>query len=207
MKKTVLIIMYCFIFCGCINVKTKLTEEELLWLPYQTGDTLIFKSTKNEMDTTYILERKIWYSTHAPLELHGKYNPQLGDIIYFNKNIFNADNKEHLITICKIDPMSDCTKLLSYYNTTFFNDDSIRVLREPLIINNEEYYDVLIFQKRTKIKTTNIEQLRLKPKQFFWSRKEGLVKYYTYTGECWELYYRSHLLPPVTDSTKAGAFH
>lgn len=198
--------MYCLVFCGCIPVKTKFTEVDLAWMPYQTGDTLIFASSDNKMDTSYIIERKLWYSASPTFELF-KFNPHLGDIIYYNKNIFNLPKQESLIAIHKAEPKAKCSKYISYYNSTFFNNDSMCILNEKIIVNGKVYNDILIMRKKDKLTSTKQNELELMPKEIYWSRKEGLVKYFTYTGECWDLYYRSHLLPPETDSSKAGAFH
>nr|MBK9652956.1 hypothetical protein [Bacteroidota bacterium] len=118
MKKIIFIILYGLVIYGCIPVKTKFSDEDLVWMPYQAGDTLIFASSDNEMDTSYIIERKLWYSASPTFELF-KYNPHHGDIIYYNKNIFNLPKQESLIAIYKAVPKAKCSKYISYYNSTF----------------------------------------------------------------------------------------
>lgn len=78
--------------CGS---KTTLDKEDKKWLVYQPGDTLIFESKHGDLDTTLVTEKKVFHAEYNPIELHGKYQPQIGQIWYFNRNTpYINDGKE-----------------------------------------------------------------------------------------------------------------
>jgi hypothetical protein len=74
MKEVVMIICL-FFLAACGGVKTKLTADDLKWVDYKQGDTLIFRSNKGNTDTVVIIKKNVYYPEYNPIELHDKYLP------------------------------------------------------------------------------------------------------------------------------------
>jgi len=82
MKSTYLIflIVLCFII-GC--KKHKLSKEDLKWQPYKEGDLLIFKSSKNKLDTIFITNIESFTNPGDHLAINPTYHQSLfvnGDV-------------------------------------------------------------------------------------------------------------------------------
>ena len=79
----------CFV-CSTCGIKTKFNKYELKWLNvYKTGDTLIFRSTNGELDTSLIVKRDIKsYAT----EKNRKTNRETFVMIHKMKMILNRWN-------------------------------------------------------------------------------------------------------------------
>lgn len=160
---------------GC-SVKTKLSQTDLKWMNvYNEGDTLIFKSDKGEIDTTFITKKEIFYPEPNSIEVHGKYLPQWGIIWYKNANLINHPEGYRMVTIIKKHPK----------NETFLNIDYL-------------YSDILV----PNITTGGIEKLKKdrvyefdtyhakakseQPKKIFWHEDYGIIKYITSDNVMWE---------------------
>ena len=71
---------------------------------YEQGDTLIFESETGTLDTTIILSKLTFYPDYNPIELHGKYHPQFGQIWYYNKNTPYINDGKELVYLAKNTP-------------------------------------------------------------------------------------------------------
>jgi len=163
---------------GC---KTKLDNADLTWLTFQVGDTLIFSTTNNMFDTTFIIKREIIYPEYNPVEVHGKYHPQIGKIWYLNKNVpYIYDGKE-LVYLQKKSPDEKADGFISYYNSTFFFDtDYFNETNDTITFNGKPNTDIIKITDSYKINLT-CDNLRT----LWWSKKNGLLKYETCNGQIW----------------------
>jgi hypothetical protein len=176
-----------------MGIKAKLDDKELSWLPYKVGDTLIFTSSGGVFDTSYIIENKVWYSPYNPVEQHGKYHPQIGQVTYRNAKLFNLNKEEELVIVTKENPNEPASKAIAYYNSYFFNEDKYDTLKGTLFIQGVMYSDLWLISKRDSLGRPNKpEQINLMPKILYWSKSKGLVKYITYSEDVWELKARLH---------------
>lgn len=172
-------------FSTCLFVsscKTKLDKSDIAWLAFNTGDTLIFCSTDNRVDTTFIIKREIIYPEYNPIEkTDGKYHSQIGRIWYLNKNVpYIYDGKE-MVYLQKNSPDKKAEGYISYYNSTFFFDtDYFNETNELLTINGKQYNDIIKITDSYKINLT-CDNLRT----LWWSKKKGLLKYETCNGQIW----------------------
>lgn len=164
--------------CGC---KTRLDNADLTWLPYHEGDTLIFKSNDNKFDTTIIVRKEIIYPNYNPVEVHGKYHPQIGRIWYFNKNVPYINDGKEMVYLQKNNPDKKTDGYISYFNSTFFFDiDYFKETNDTVSFNGKQYRDIIQITDSYKINLT-CDNLRT----LWWSKKSGLLKYETCNGQIW----------------------
>lgn len=163
--------------CGC---KTKLDSNDLAWFTYQEGDTLVFCSSDNKFDTTFIVKREIFYPEYNPIEVHGKYHPQMGNILYYNKNVPYINDGKELVFLEKNIPEQKATGFISYYNSTFFFDKDFFIeTNYTAIINGKQYNDILLITYNDF--NLDCDILR----KLWWSKKHGLLEYETCEGQIW----------------------
>lgn len=169
------------ILCLLFGCKTKLDKADLTWLTFKKGDTLIFKSSDSKYDTTLILKIETTYPEYNPVEVHGKYHPQIGLIWYFNKNVPYINDGKEMVYLEKNDPAQKAVGYISYYNSTFFFDtDYFNETNEILKINGKNYNDIIKITNSYKINLT-CDNLRT----IWWSKQYGILKYETCEGEIW----------------------
>ena len=180
MNKFIIILttIFLIVLYGC---KTKLDNEDLTWLAFQEGDTLIFSSTESKFDTTFIVKREIIYTDYNPVEVHGKYHPQIGRIWYFNKNVPYINDGKEMVYLQKDNPDQKADGFISYFNSTFFFDtDYFNEANDNLTFNGNQCTDIIKITDSYKINSTcnNLRTL-------WWSKKYGLLKYETCKGQIW----------------------
>jgi hypothetical protein len=178
-KKSILtFILFLIIYAisGCDGIKTKLSREELKWINvYHKGDTLVFRSEKGELDTSFIIKREIFYPEYMPGEVHDKYLPQWGVVWYKNKNLKYHPDGYRMITIEKKHPKSN----------TFL---SIDYLYASVLVPNltaahvGKYRQNKVYEFDTYSEKGKAEQ----PKKIFWHEEYGIVKYITHANVVWE---------------------
>ena len=155
-------------------------------MPYEKGDTIIFQSKRGEFDTIYILEKKIWYSDYNWPEQHGKYNPQLGNLYYYNSKVPYIDQGKSLIEMYKNDPKEPADVTFNFYNSIFFlkedNFHFIGSFKSHLGIVYKDVFRISKIEEQTTSSRNNN-----KPSVLYWSKSFGLIRYETYSNEIWEL--------------------
>ena len=101
MKKIIsilsIITLFFFTLVSC-GTKTNFDKDDLKWLVYEQGDTLIFESETGTLDTTIILSKETFYPDYNPIELHGKYHPQVGKFGTTIKILHISMMKKNLFT-------------------------------------------------------------------------------------------------------------
>lgn len=160
---------------GC-GIKTKFSKTDLKWMNvYKEGDTLIFKSDKGDFDTSLIIKKEIYYPEYNPVEVHGKYLPQLGKIWYKNKSLQYHPEGYELISMIKKHPK----------NETFLNIDYLYsdVLILNLVSGSIEQYK---HGKVYEFDTYHPKGRPGQPKKIFWHEDYGIIKYITHADVIWE---------------------
>ena len=181
-RKYLCLILLISIISSC-GIKTKLDVNDLSWLPYESGDTLIFISDSGQLDTTYILSKEISYPSYNPIEVHGKYHPQIGQISYYNKNVPYIEQGKEIVSLFKKDPEKPATGSIAYFNDYFFFDtDYFNKLNEPMVVLNKKYKNVYKIESsyRISLKCDKIEYI-------WWSANFGIIQYETCLVVKWRL--------------------
>ncbi len=148
---------------ACCMFKTRFSEEDLKWLnPYKEGDTLIFRSAMGDMDTSWIVQKVIYYPECNPIAGNAKYKYQTGRIFFQNSKLRYSSGGKELISIVKHEDRTDL--YIFYINSGFSFYD----------LNNQ--IDITYL--------TNIERLRIKRCTFsqIKTQDQNLMKLNFYIG-------------------------
>jgi hypothetical protein len=168
------IIILLFTTCGVS--KTKLSDSELKWVNvYDTGDTLIFRSDKGELDTSFIIRTAVYYPEYMPIEVHEKYLPQEGVIIYKNKNLEYHSDSSELLRITKKHHDKDTRLFIDYLYA--------KVIVVDLTTAEAEKYK---HGKVYEFDTFHPKAAPNQPKKIFWHEDHGIIKYITHANVLWE---------------------
>lgn len=166
---------------SCCPFKTKFTDKELKWLdPYEEGDTLIFRSAKGDMDTSWIVQKVIYYPECNPIANDAKYKFHTARIFYQNsKQKYSSGGKE-FISIVKYE---DSPRIHIFYLNKGFSLDSPKMMelhRSIQDVKRIESESVYVFTDyHPKSEPEDIEFL-------FWHDDFGLIKYITHSGMEWK---------------------
>jgi len=160
---------------GC-SVRTKLSQTDLKWMNvYNEGDTLVFKSDKSEVDTTFIIKKEIFYPERNSIEVHGKYLPQWGVVWYRNKNLINHPEGYRMVTLIKKHPKNETFLNIDYlYSDILVPNIAIGSIGK---LKKEKVYEFDTYHERAKPE---------QPKKIFWHEDYGIIKYITHANEVWE---------------------
>jgi len=179
MKKNVAVYLHSFLVAlvlfSCGGIKTKFSEEELRWFNvYNEGDVLIFKSEKNELDTTIIIKKELYYPEYNPITVHDKYLPQWAKVWYKNKNLKNHLEGHTLITMIKRHPTKQTRLFLDYlYGDASFLNFHVDSIKE---FKHDKVYKINTFHPKADPDN---------PKTIFWHEDYGVIKYITHSGIIW----------------------
>lgn len=160
---------------GCCWIKARFTDEEMKWLNvYNVGDTLIFRSQHSELDTTYIIAKRIWHIDCNPfLSYEGLMRPIIGHIYYGRSPDDEIDSINSIIRLYKY---SDRTSLYIEY-----------LSRSAVFLDMEE--EVVCDIKKGKVYEFDTSSQRARPenpKTIFWHEDSGIIKYITHEGVEWK---------------------
>jgi len=179
--KIIFIIAIMTVLNGCCLFETEFTEDDLRWLDvYNEGDTLIFRSSKGEMDTSWIVQKVIYYPACNPIAHHAKYKFQTGRIFYQNSKINYQSGGVELINVVKYE---DFTYIhISYLNTGFTIDNSERM---------KLYKDLFDFERieKDRINMFSNNHPKSNPKDIkflLWHDDYGIIKYITHDSTVWK---------------------
>lgn len=177
---SVIFAIFVFLLNSCCLYKTKFTEDELKWIdPYEEGDTLIFRSKSGEMDTSWIVQKVIYYPECNPIAHDAKYKHQTARIYYQNsKQKYRSGGKE-LISVVKYEAYP---RIHIFYLNKGFSLDSpemMEMMRYYQDVKRIESESVYIFTNyHPKSEPEDIEFL-------YWHDEYGLIKYILHNGEEW----------------------
>ncbi len=168
-------------FMSCNGVKTRLDETDLGWMSYDAGDTLVFRSEKGDLDTTFILQRDLKYYPYNPIEKDGKYHPQVGQI-WMQSSVYPS-RKIEMVYLNKSNPDEPAEGFVRFVGDTFFTKhDNFDLLESGLIVHGQKYEAVYSVTSNYVISKgcRNIKQL-------FWAADVGVVRYVTCDGAVWDI--------------------
>lgn len=162
---------------ACGPAKTKFNDAELKWLTvYHTGDSLIFRGTSGQQDTSVIVQDTILYPEYMPFEVHDFYLPQTGEIWYKNKALEYHKDGDQMISLIKRTPRKETIGHISYLYGGFIIENLAR--------------DGLAKLRTGKVYAFNTFHSKAptwQPKMIYWHQDSGIVKYITHGGEEWKL--------------------
>lgn len=164
----------CILYCSsCKSQKNVLSRDDLKWIDvYNSGDTLIFKSSENQFDTSYIIKKEVFYPEASQ---PGAENQQWGVVWYKNKNLSYHPDGTRLITIHKREPGKDAFISIMY-------------LYSSVIIANPKGESLLRTEKDNvyEIDCSHPNAKENQPIKIYWHKSYGIVKYITQKGVIWE---------------------
>ncbi|MEN9547725.1 MAG: hypothetical protein RIR12_316 [Bacteroidota bacterium] len=174
--RTILYFLYLLFLVSCGITKTKLSSDELKWVNvYKEGDILIFKSELGEFDTSVILRKSIYYPEYIPYEVHDKYLPQEGVILYKNKNLKYHSDSSELLHITKRAPKNQTRLFIDYlYSKVIILDVTSGEVEK---YKRGEIYEFDTYHPKAK---------STEPKKIFWHEDYGIIKYITHADVIWE---------------------
>lgn len=184
MKKIIkisLLIAFTSFLGGCCLFKTKFSEKELKWLnAYNEGDTLIFRSSEGDMDTSWIVQKVIYYPECNPIAHNAKYKFHTGRIFYQNSKLNYSSGGKELISVVKYE---DRTSIHIFYINKGFKLDSpemMELFKNILDVSRIESESIYVFSNfHPKSKPEDIEFL-------YWHDDYGIIKYITHSGVEWK---------------------
>lgn len=159
---------------SCLYQKTRLSTDELKWVKvYKAGDTLIFKSTSNTYDTSYIIKNEVTYPEYMPITVHDKYLPEEAVIRYKNDRLKYDSAGDDLIYITKSSPRNNTRLFIKYlYAGVVFPDmNGAEKYRRGNVYEFDTYHP----------KADSAE-----PKKLFWHEDRGIIRYITHADVVWE---------------------
>jgi hypothetical protein len=169
------------IISSCCLIKTEFSEAELKWIdPYEEGDTLIFRSSTGEMDTSWIVQKVIYYPECNPIAHDAKYKHQTARIYYQNSKLNYSSGGKELISVVKYE---DYPRIHIFYLNKGFSLDS------PEMMELRRYYqDVKRIDSESVYIFTNYHP-KSEPEDIeflYWHDEYGLIKYILHNGEEWK---------------------
>jgi len=154
--------------------KPELNDAELSWLNvYTEGDTLIFKSDTGEYDTSIIIKKEVYHPDYNPVEV-SKLKPHYGVVWYKNKNLEYHPDGDRLVDLMKKSADEVSLTINYLYSTVLvlnLNNGGIKKYKQG---------DVYVFD------TDHPKADSPRPKQIFWDKKYGIIKYVTHGNVTWQ---------------------
>jgi hypothetical protein len=158
----------------CEDEEGKLTVEELSWIPYSGGETLIFKGNNNQTDTLKVDDNVIYNTPVTGMNSSSCEPKQQSmickisgsmramDISTNHKNEWSPDGKPYILTSVAV------------FNFMDYNPQS------NILINGITYNDVYIMNVDTSLFTNkNIWRI-------YYTKQNGILRYDLTHGEQWE---------------------
>jgi hypothetical protein len=164
MKKIILGILTLIVFTSC---KEYLSKTDLKYMPYKTGDVLVFENKKlNSTDSIKILR------------LH-RYMPD-GPQLHFNEGIqAEVSNGKFISVHAGYGKQSESYLKIDNISEKYYIKNLENTMTTSLKIGNKKLDDVIVLENERGIIS--------KIKKVFWSKSKGIVRYETEKGMIWEL--------------------
>jgi len=164
MKKIILGIFILTVFSSC---KEYLSKTDLKYMPYKTGDVLVFKNKNfNLTDSIKILKVRKYMPDGPQLHFNEVIQAEVSNGRFISVHSGYVENSESYL---KIDNISEKYYIKNLENT----------MTTSLKIENNIIDDVIVLD--------NEKGIISKIKKVFWSKSKGIVKYETEKGKIWEL--------------------
>ena len=192
LSSIIMIFLTLFMLNAC--TKYKLTKEDKKWQPYKEGDVLVFKSSKNEIDTIFVKDISVNSHTANPLDVSPYYQGMsvTGEIT-LQKPFHNSSG--HIFNTEFIDILSlGASK--DYSSITFSLKKRSDTLKYPSTRLSIRALNSL-FKTKARLKYGSIEieakeesdlPFNYDLKNYWWSKEFGYVRYEFKNGYYWELH-------------------
>jgi hypothetical protein len=184
MKKPIKLLIFVFVMklmTGCCLFKTELSEDDLGWVNvYNEGDTIIFKSSEGMMDTSWIVQKVVYYPECNPIAHHSKYKYHTARIFYQNSKLNYSSGGKQLISVVKYEDRTAVD--IFYLNKGFMldNEEWMNLFENIMDVKRIEAERVYLFSNyHPKSKPEDIEFL-------YWHDDYGIIKYITHSGIEWK---------------------
>lgn len=179
--KLLILLLLVKLISACCLFKTELSEEDLRWVNvYNEGDTIIFKSSEGMMDTSWIVQKVIYYPECNPIAHHAKYKYHTARIFYQNSKLNYSSGGKELISVIKYE---DRTRIRIFYLNKGFSLDSeewMKLFVDIMDVKRNDAERVYVFSNyHPKSKPEDIEFL-------YWHDDHGIIKYITHSGIEWK---------------------
>lgn len=180
MQRKLLIVCICFsiISCKkkCEDEEGLLTADELSWFSYAEGQTIVFRSDSNELDT-FTVSSKVTYNTPVSHGSKGSCDPEqqymfynIGNGILNGFSVNSYHNNEHTP-----DGRAFIMTTDAVFNFTDFSP------RNNVMVNGNTYNDVYIM-------TTDTVNYSVRVWQIYYTKQNGILRYdLTKGGGQWEV--------------------
>ncbi|TXK71683.1 hypothetical protein [Mesonia sp. HuA40] len=186
MNRNIILLLIVLFFNSC---KHDFTNRELkIYDNFDIGQTLIFKSDNNSIDTFKITFKKKYYNNWQPITRDGKYNPPNAVIKYekLNSNdfkIYNLNKKKfenpELFHFRKPSPKSKTKISFEFQNFyTEFKQPDESLKPELIIVNNHSLQCYVFELKKENLKETDIQRI-------YFSKEFEILKYVFKNGTQW----------------------
>lgn len=136
---------------------------------------MIFQSQDGKTDTSFIVDKTIYYPEFIPIEVHDKYLPHTGAVTYKNAAVKNVSEDEKLIYMIKNSPNKDSRLFISYLKSGILIPDLTKK-------DFEKYKNGKIFTFNTYHPKADSDE----PKEIIWHEDYGIIKYINHNGMVWE---------------------
>ncbi|WP_133067241.1 hypothetical protein [Flagellimonas pacifica] len=169
MRNLILIICILFFYTSCTKTR-ELNDYEVNFMPYKSGEELVFVNTSNEkVDTIFI--KKI-----------ERYIPD-GPMVYFNETIAAIDKNDRQIVRVSAGYGKYSESYLSIKGLD--GRHSLKEISEKPVIEfetqNLSFDDVVIIEAKNKQSDTN------KVIKVHWSKSKGIVQYVDVENGTWQI--------------------
>ena len=171
--KALLVLSAITILNGCCWIKARFTDEEMKWLNvYNVGDTLIFRSQHGELDTTYIIAKRIRHMDCNPfLSYEGFFRPILGDVYYGRTPNEKVTSINSIVGLIK--DRDETSLYISYLFGSELYDD---LEEEVWKYSKDKIYVFDTYHPKAKPEF---------PIVICWHEDYGIIKYITHGGVEW----------------------
>lgn len=173
-KLVFIILVLGALFCGCCSIKARFNPEELKWLSvYEVGDTLVFMSQSGEIDTTYIIGKRVRHIECNPyLSYEGLFRPILGNVYYGKTPEEEISTLNSLVGLIK-DRNKTSLHISYLFGSILFFDMNEEVWK---------YNDGGVYVFDTSHPKSKPEY----PVLIYWHENHGIIKYITHSGVEWK---------------------
>lgn len=175
---------------SCFNSRTYLTPEQISWNPYKDGQVLVFKSSKNEIDSINIKEIEAVFPDGMGVPDHNQRLRVLA--LHTDPRDANKDWETYILRISteskKLGEPSQIGFDLRLKNSWFFEEkyDFDWVAAQPEIgvsVPYGELSDVIELNDKGR----DDPDTELDIRTIYWSKSKGYVRLDKYDGTFWEL--------------------
>ena len=170
MKNLIILMLAVVFISGCCSIKQRFSKDELKWLNvYNVDDTIVFQSSKGELDTIWIVKKDIFHPDCNPIISHGLYLPIFGEIYYTDE----TGKIDKLVGLWKYKYRT--ALLINLNKSSVFFIDIDKENMKAVKIGSSYMFDT--FHPKAK---------ENEPRYIFWHEDHGIIKFINHDGVEWK---------------------